>query len=103
MSYSVLDLATRPWKLSCYRISSWMLRSGLDVSNQAAPEFTVEAKVPGSAHTALRAANIPDWNAGTNSCNCEWLENRQFEFSTELDPIAANTPVTLEADGLDYS
>lgn len=100
----LLDLCQQSWKLACYRPNAWMLRPSVSDPGHHAPEFTVDATVPGSAHTALRKANlIPDWNVGLHSRDCEWLEHRHWEFFTEIEPIEPGTPITLEADGLDYS
>src|SRR5438105_649653 len=102
--FQVLDLSRQPWKLSCYRLNAWILRPSVDNPGHHAPEFTVDARVPGSAHTALLAAGIiKDWNVGLNSRDREWLEHRHWEFFTQIDPIALGTPVALEADGLDHS
>ena len=99
-----LDLTTQPWKLACFRPNGWRLRPSVDHPSVHRPEFTLDAIVPGSAHTALRAANlIADWNVGTKSRDCEWLEHRHWEFYTSLDAISPGTKLTLEADGLDHS
>ena len=64
------------------------------------------AVVPGSAQTALRAAGwLKDWNVGLDSLTAEWVENRHWEFSTELPAglVPSGQPIRLCADGLDYS
>ena len=83
-----LDLTTRSWNLACFRPNGWRLRPSVDHPSVHRPEFTLDAIVPGSAHTALRAANlIADWNVGTKSRDCEWLEHRHWEFYTSLHAI----------------
>src|SRR5262249_13676531 len=95
-----INLSQRSWKLACFRPNEWRLRSSVAAPGNHAPEFTVDAQIPGSAHAALHAAGIiPDWNVGLNSRDCEWLEHRHWEFFTPIDPIDPGTHVTLEADG----
>src|SRR3954468_14701054 len=102
--FQSLDLTKQPWKLACFRPNAWMLRPNVVDPGHHAPEFTVDAIVPGSAHTALLAAKIiPDWSIGTHSRDCEWLEHRHWEFYTQTEAIAPGTPVMLEADGLDHA
>ncbi|MBI9047682.1 MAG: hypothetical protein JEZ06_24565 [Anaerolineaceae bacterium] len=48
---------------------------------------------------------IPDWNVGTNSRLCEWVEHRHWEFRTIL-PVFSDVKdehVKIDALGLDYS
>lgn len=45
----------------------------------------VPAGFPGSVQGALRrAGQLPDWNAGTDSRACEWVENRDWVFSATV-------------------
>jgi beta-mannosidase len=98
-SINVIDLSQSSWTLACHRPFIWMFDH-----SERTPEFSIPARVPGSNLTALRDAKIiEDWNAGINSRNCEWAEHRHWEFHTELAALPADMPVTLEAEGLDYS
>jgi beta-mannosidase len=65
---------------------------------------SMTAKVPGSVQGALRQAGwLPDWNLGINSSSCEWVENRHWEFSTEIEVPQEFKKAMLEAECLDHS
>lgn len=105
MSIQAIDLTKVDWELSCFRPNIWMMRADANGPLQGMPDLTLQkVPVPGSPHTALlKAGLIKDWNVGTQSDDCEWIEHRHWEYATNLQPIDAGTPVTLECEGLDYS
>ncbi len=102
-----IDLTKKNWQLYGWRPNYWHNRRQVQGIAQWRPEFgPFDAVVPGSAQTALRKARVlPDWNKGTGSLLCEWVEHRQWEFRTMLSAIKAapGEPITLHCDGLDYS
>jgi beta-mannosidase len=100
-----IDLAKQKWQLFGWRPNYWHQRRSVVTSDHWQPEIgPIDAIVPGSAQTALRAARIlPDWNIGLNSRLCEWVEHRQWEFRTTLADTPSDQPVILHCDGLDYS
>ena len=62
-------------------------------------------RIPGSVQGALRSAGIiPDWNAGLQARECEWVENRHWVFETVLPDawVASEGDKLLHCDGLDY-
>jgi beta-mannosidase len=102
-----IDLANRPWQLQGWRPFYWELRRSSETRSVFQPEFgPYPAQVPGSVLTSLlRAGAVKDWRQGRQSLDCEWVEHRQWEFSTQIKAgeFPAGTPVILQADGLDYS
>src|SRR5262249_14916180 len=95
------------WTLRGWRPNYWHQRKEVEGPSHWQPDIgPIKAIVPGSAQTALRAANlIPDWNVGLNSLKCEWVEHRQWEFRTTLKPLkpTLRESVILHCEGLDYS
>jgi beta-mannosidase len=69
------------------------------------PEIaSVSAIVPGSVQQALlKAGQLPNWNIGLNSRACEWVENREWIFSTHLprQRLPIDKPLKLNCLGLD--
>jgi len=66
----------------------------------------VPAIVPGAVQEdLLRAGWLPDWNAGLNSWQCEWVEHRNWEYRRQVAVPEAweGKRILLQADGLDYS
>jgi len=102
-----IDLVAREWKLSGWRPYSWRLGRSMELGMKLYPDVgPLPAIVPGSAHSALLAQGlIKDWHRGLASLDCEWVENRHWEFSTVLPAgfVPSGQSVTLCADGLDYS
>ena len=102
-----IDLTRSAWQLYGYRPNYFHERRSVDHTGHYQPQWgPVPATVPSSAQTALRKANlIPDWNVGTNSLLCEWVEHYQWEFRTKLASLklAPGQRAILHCDGLDYS
>jgi beta-mannosidase len=92
------DLDELEWTLSGYHPYWWRWGQAIDVG-------PVPAKVPGSAQKALLDAGlIPDWNVGLNSRLCEWVENRDWKFETEIPAewTAGTGQRLVRCEGLDY-
>lgn len=92
------DLGQLEWKLTGWHPNYWKMGLNPDVP-------AVVARVPGSVQKALRDAGlIPDWNVGLNSRLCEWVENRDWMFETELPDewVPRSGRAVLVCEGLDY-
>jgi beta-mannosidase len=77
------------------------VETGVSIRAEVGP---VPVKVPGSVQKALRDAGIiPDWNIGMNARLCEWVENRDWIFRTEIPPRESgpDSSALLILDGLD--
>jgi hypothetical protein len=56
----------------------------------------VPAVVPGLVQAALRDAGlIPDWKEGLDFLDCEWVENRHWEFFTDIEAELIPNSITL--------
>ena len=99
------DLATLHWTLSGFHPCVWRHSWGIHVGDAATAEIRrIPARVPGSVQGALRAAGLlPDWNVGLQAQACEWVENREWVFETELPAewIVPGQALRLVCDGLD--
>jgi beta-mannosidase len=84
----ILPLASSSWRFRDCSGSAWL-----------------PATVPGCVHTDLRRLKrIPDPLWGTNEAGVQWIEERDWEYSTEFeaDPrLLREQVVELAADGLD--
>lgn len=94
------DLSSLEWSLTGWHPNWWKWGQTPDLDG-------VPAKIPGSVQKALRDAGIiADWNAGLNSRQCEWVENRDWKFEAELPAQWSRLPksarVLLRCEGLDY-
>jgi beta-mannosidase len=100
-----IDLGAHSWQLRGWRPEMWRLNTSMELGTSLAPEIpTMPVRVPGSAQAALRENGLlPDWNIGLNSLQCEWVENRHWEFRTAITTPVAFRRVVLEAEMLDYS
>lgn len=101
-SYNLSDLE---WKLWGYRPNNWRM-FGFDPNkeNGKADVHGIDVKVPGSVQKALLDANkIEDWNYGTNNEKIEWIENRNWLFTTNIPDewIEQNKLIRLRFKGLD--
>ena len=101
----IIDLSHSTWQLRGWRPEIWRLNTSMELGESLRAEIPpMPARVPGSAQAALRANGLlPDWNIGLNSLQCEWVENRHWEFFTTLTMPADFQRVILEAEMLDYS
>lgn len=104
---NVLDLANLDWELFGWRPFSWMLFRSLETGQTLEAELgPFPARAPGSVQQALRDAGVlPDWNVGTQSRECAWVEHYHWQFHTEIPDtdLPRTSPILLEAMGLDYS
>ena len=101
-----LDLSSLSWHVRGWRPYAWQLSYSMEMGAPLEPDVpAVPAHVPGSVQSALRCAGIlPDWNKGLNSRLCEWVENRHWEFFTEIQVTPdEDGRIILNAEGLDYS
>ncbi len=101
----VFDLSALQWWLRGWRPKYCRMVNGIDTF-AGAELGPVPARVPGSVQNALRDAGvIPDWRIGLNSRLCEWIEHREWQFSTEIPAgwVHNGEKVLLDAHGLDYS
>ena len=65
-------------------------------------DFCFEGNVPGCAHTDLRGFKIPnDIYYRDNSKNCNWIEERDFEYSRCFEVKHITQSVRLVFEGLD--
>ena len=65
---------------------------------------SIPAQVPGSVQLALFDAGlIPDWNHGTNSRLCEWVENRHWVYEAIIPDewVQSGQKLRLRCLGLD--
>jgi beta-mannosidase len=106
MQNTLHDLSTLNWTLTGYLPNQWDLCSSAELGeNLDADVRQIPAAVPCSVQKSLLDAGlIPDWNQGDNYRLCEWVENRQWLFETELpDEWLSSSPRhILKIDGLDY-
>ena len=84
----ILALASSPWRFRDCSGAAWL-----------------PAAVPGCVHADLRrAGRIPDPFWGTNEAGVQWIEERDWEYSTsfEVGPgMLGEEVVDIAADGLD--
>lgn len=101
----VFDLSKLEWTLCGYTPCTWRCSYSMETGVATRPEVgPVSVSVPGSVQKALLDAGIiPDWNMGMNARACEWVENRDWIFRTEIPSamIPENSRVVLKLDGLD--
>jgi beta-mannosidase len=102
-----LDLSTLTWTLTGWHPHHGTLRRTAELGTVLPPLVgPVPARVPGSVQQALLTAGlVPDWNVGTNSLACEWVEHRDWSFETHvpLDALARGASYTLLCSGLDHA
>jgi len=101
------DLANAPWTLAGYAPETWRDLIGVDTGVKVPSETVpVPARVPASVQQLLwEQGVIPDWTRRMDSRGAEWVENRQWIFSTRL-PRAwfEGGPIRrLRCAGLDHS
>ncbi len=100
-----IDLSKLKWTLRGFMPNAWRLGYSAETGISLRPEVgPVPAKVPGSVQKALLNAKvIPDWNIGMDARHCEWVENRDWIFQTEIpaQTIQKGSRSVLKLDGLD--
>ena len=83
------DLATLDWTLTGYTPETWRGLAGTALGAPSVSELPpLPARVPASVQQILREHGvIPDWNHGLDSRAAEWVENRNWVFSTTLPRV----------------
>jgi beta-mannosidase len=98
------DLSALQWTVSGFWPHAWKGKS-LELGFALEAEIgAIPAHVPGSVQDALQAAAlIPDWNMKLNSRDCEWVEHRDWMFSTILPDawFTSGRRFILSCPGLD--
>ena len=93
------------WELAGFPPYQWLFSPARDVRTAIAAEFpSISTRIPGSVQSALHKAGIlPDWNVGLNARQCEWVENRDWIFQTELPAqwVEPGKRIRLHCLGLD--
>lgn len=101
----LLDLSAREWSLTGWRPFAWKLRKSAETGGFLLPDHgPYPARLPGSVQENLRRDGvIPDWHVGHNSLAIEWVEHRQWMFTTRFTLAEApRGPVELFAECLDH-
>lgn len=102
----MLDLKTQEWSLTGWRPFAWKLRKAAETGGFLLPDHgPYPACLPGSVQENLRRAGVvPDWHVGHNSLAIEWVEHRQWMFTTRFRLAKAPLDaVELFAECLDHS
>ncbi|HPO86379.1 MAG TPA: glycoside hydrolase family 2 TIM barrel-domain containing protein [Candidatus Hydrogenedentes bacterium] len=105
VNMGTIDLSRLEWSLRGWRPNFCAQAQGIDTF-AGAEVGPFKAYVPGSVQRALLEAGvIPDWRVGVNSRACEWVEHRQWQFTTEIPAgtVPPGETAWLEAQGLDYA
>lgn len=98
------DLKSLPWTVAGYWPTSWTGKS-MELGFGLQPEVpSVPANVPGSVQGALSNAGIlSDWFQGLDSRKAEWVEHREWMYSTTLPDhwFKSASHFVLKCEGLD--
>lgn len=101
------DLAEASWILTGYTPDTWRFLAGIDLGAPSLSEVApIPARVPASVQQLLLERGlIPDWNRNLDSRGAEWVENRNWVFSTTLPRAWLETgPIRrLRCGGLDHA
>lgn len=104
---STRDLTPAAWTLTGYAPETWRGLAGVELGAPSVAEVApLKARVPASVQQILREHNvIPDWNHLLDSRACEWVENRNWVFSTILPRawLTGGTVRRLRCAGLDHA
>lgn len=101
-----LDLSRCDWSLTGWRPFAWKLRKSAETGGFLLPDHgPYPARLPGSVQENLRREGaIPDWNIGHQSLAIEWVEHRQWMFTTRVRVEAATGgEIDFCADCLDHA
>ncbi len=100
-----VDLSKYQWHVSGYTPHGWRAGRTTEEAIDVIPEVPdVPVRIPGSVNGALREAGIlPDWNTNLDSRACEWVEHRDWVFSTTIPrrDFRHGRPLWLRCRGLD--
>ena len=100
-----IDLSEKAWRLRGFTPYGAELGESMELGLSLPPDHPeVAARLPGSVQEALRlAGDLPDWNAGLRGRECEWVENREWVFDTDLgpEPCGEGRRLVLRCDGMD--
>lgn len=102
---TLLDLTAHEWSLTGWRPFGWKLRKSAETGGFLLPDHgPYPARLPGSVQENLRRDGvIPDWHVGHNSLAIEWVEHRQWMFTTRFTFAPAGATVDLVAECLDHA
>jgi beta-mannosidase len=103
---SFIDLSTLSWSLTGWRPFAWKLRKSAETGGFLLPDHgPYPARLPGSVQENLRRDGaIPDWHVGHNSLAIEWVEHRQWMFTTQVHlDCRPGDEVDFYAECLDHS
>ncbi|MBK8856130.1 MAG: hypothetical protein IPN11_00135 [Opitutaceae bacterium] len=102
---TVHDLSDCQWTLTGYAPDTWRGLAGTGLGAPSLPEIApMPARVPASVQQLLLEQGvIPDWNHNLDSRAAEWIEHRNWVFSTTLPQarFAAGPVRRLRCAGLD--
>lgn len=102
---TVHNLSSLDWTLAGFAPDTWRGYAGTDLGAPSVSEVpAVPARVPASVQQLLLEAGvIPDWNHDLASRASEWVENRNWVFSTSLPRgwLEAGAIRRLHCAGLD--
>lgn len=102
---TVHDLSDCQWTLTGYAPDTWRGLAGIGLGAPSLPEIEpMPARVPASVQQLLLEHGvIPDWNHNLDSRAAEWIEHRNWVFSTTLPQawFAAGPVRRLRCAGLD--
>jgi beta-mannosidase len=102
---TLIDLSALDWTLTGWRPFAWKLRKSAETGGFLLPDHgPYPARLPGSVQENLRRDGaIPDWHVGHNSLAIEWVEHRQWMFTTTVTLPRDAGAVDFCAECLDYS
>ena len=103
----IRDLAVASWALTGFTPDTWRYLAGIDLGAPSLSEVApIPARVPASVQQLLLEQKIiPDWNHNLDSRGSEWVENRNWVFSTTLPRgwLEAGPVRRLRCAGLDHA
>ncbi len=103
---NTIDLSKQKWSLSGWTPELWRMHQTMEIGASPIAEIrAMDCSIPTSVQQVLLDNNIiKDWNVGFNYKECEWIENRHWIFTTEIEgkELDKSKKYTLSCKGLDY-
>ncbi|MBQ7258244.1 MAG: hypothetical protein IJS60_11200 [Abditibacteriota bacterium] len=103
---NTIDLSKQKWSLSGWTPELWRMHKTMEIGASPIAEVrAMECTIPVSVQQVLLDNRIiKDWNVGFNYKECEWIENRHWIFTTEIEgkELDKSKKYTLSCKGLDY-